>query len=49
MYSDIDLKLLSGKNTQEVNKLNIRDSLNRVFDELNEILAFFILHAFSNL
>ena len=28
---------LSGKNTQKVNKQNIRDSQNWVFDELNDI------------
>ena len=37
MYSDTNLKLLSGKNTQKVNKQKIQDSENWVFDELNEI------------
>ena len=37
VYFDINSKLLSGKNTQQVKKQNIRDSLNWVFDELNEI------------
>ena len=34
MYSDTNLKLLPGKNTQKVNK---QDSENWVFDELNKI------------
>ena len=38
VHFDINLGLLSGKNTQKVNKQNIRDSLNWVFDELNEVL-----------
>ena len=37
MYFDINLKLLPGKNTQKVNKQNIQDSQNWVFDEMNEI------------
>ena len=32
MYFDINLKLISGKNTQKVNKQNIRDSQNCVCD-----------------
>ena len=35
---NINLKLLSGNNTQKVNKQNIRDLQNWVFDELNEII-----------
>ena len=31
------VKILSGKNTQKVNKQKIQDSENFVFDELNEI------------
>ena len=38
MYFDIDPKHLSGKHTQKVNKQNIRDLQNWVFDQLNEIL-----------
>ena len=41
MYFDINLKLLSGKNTKKVNKQNIWDSQNWVFDELNEIYVCF--------
>ena len=37
MDFDINLKFLSGKNIQKVNKQNIQDSQNWVFDELNEI------------
>ena len=37
MYFDINLKLLPGKNTQKVNKQNIWDLQNWVFDDMNEI------------
>ena len=37
MYFDINIKVLSGKNTQKVNKRNIRDSLNWVFDGLKNV------------
>ena len=37
VYFDIDLKLISGKNNRKVNKQDILDSQNWVFDELNEI------------
>ena len=37
MYFDINLKLLSGKNTQKVNKQKIQDSENWMLDELNKI------------
>ena len=39
-YFDITLKLLSEKNTQKVNKQNIQDSYNWVFNELNKIKEF---------
>ena len=38
MNFDVNLKLLSGKNTEKVNNQNIWDSLDWVFDELNEII-----------
>ena len=37
VYFDINLKILSRKNTQKVIKQNIWDSKNWVFNELNEI------------
>ena len=39
MHFDIDLKLLFGKNIKKVNKQEIRESQNWVFDELNEIIV----------
>ena len=45
VYFDINLKLLSGKNTQKANKQKIRDSLNWVLDELNEI--YILIQMFS--
>ena len=38
VYFDINLKLLSGKNTQKVNIQIIRDSKNWVFDEQNVMI-----------
>ena len=40
MCFDINVKLLSGRNTQKVNKQNIRDSYNLVVDELKQDINF---------
>ena len=45
VYLHINLKILSGKNTQKVNKQKIWDSYNWVFNELNEIFIIcFLCH-----